>query len=161
MTAVYNSLNEVLDSVLIGVIGLNAGPTVSQTILSFPQTAGREIHDVCCIDLRRKGPTLWKVFTTHASAWVEGGEINISQGYELPRDGFLIYKLKKQRDALLATLNGRKEAFPYASIRGKAVMLVGNFSVLPVFLLLALEKIFLANGAKEVDFIEVPKATNA
>jgi len=157
MTTVHTSLNGALNKVLIGVVGPSADSAASQAIFSSPQARGETVNDVCCIDLRRKGPTLWRIFTTHASAKVDGGEVNISQGSELPQDGLLISKLKKQRDALLAILTGTggKEEFPYASIQGKMVVLLGDFSGLPEVLLLALKEIFLANGAKQVDFVEL------
>jgi len=157
MTTLRPYLSDIPDGVLIGVVGLNSAPVVSQTILSLSQTAGRIINDVCCVDSRQKGPILWKLFTTHASAWVEGERIDISHGSERPQDGFLVFRLKRQRDALLAMLNGArtKAGFPYASIQGEKVVLLGDFSGLPGALLLALEKIFLANGAREIEFVKV------
>lgn len=156
MSTLRPYLSDIPDGILIGVVGLNSAPAVFQTILSLPQTAGKKINDVCCVDLRRKSPTLWKLFTTHASVWVDGERIDITHGSECPQDGLLVYKLKKQRDALLAMLNGAetKTGFPYVSIQGKKVILLGDFSGLSGALLPALKKIFLANAAKEVEFVQ-------
>ena len=144
------------DGVLIWVVGLNSASAVSQTLLSLPQTVRKRINDVCCVNPRQKGPFRWRLFTTHASVRVDGKRIDISHGSERPRDGFLVYRLKQQRNALFTMLNGAKtnDGFPYVSIRGKKVVLLGDFSGLPGVLLLGLEKIFLVSAAKEVNFVQ-------
>jgi len=112
MTTTQASLDTIPDGLFIGVVGLNSSSV-------FPaDESGRKVDDICCVDLRQKGPNLWKLFSTHASARIDGEEISICRGSAPPRDGFLCYRLKKRRDALLTRLTRiqNKVGFPYVSV---------------------------------------------
>jgi hypothetical protein len=156
MTTTQPSLHSIPDGLFIGVIGLNSGSV-------FPtEESGRKVDDICCVDLRQKGPNLWKLFSTHASARIDDGEISICRGSVPPQDGLISYRLKRRRDTLLTALTKteKKGGFPYISVQGRKIVLFGDFSGLPGLCLFALKKIFFANGAREVEFVktEIPPA---
>ena len=144
------------NSLLIGVAFFNDS-NILQRLIPAAEKTGREVDDVCCILSRQKGPSCWRVDTSHASAWVNDERVEIAQRH-LPTDGKIICDLQQQRQLFLSGVNGftRYQEFSYPPLQGKAVLLLGDFSALPKVIPLALERIFLANGAKEVDFLELP-----
>jgi len=144
------------NSLLIGVAFFNDS-NILQRLIPAAEKTGREVDDVCCILSRQKGPSCWRVDTSHASAWVDGDQIKIIQ-HNLPTDGKIIWDLQQQRQLFLSGTSGftRHREFPYPSLQGKTVLLLGDLSALPEAISLALEKIFIANGAREVDFLGLP-----
>jgi len=145
------------NGLMIGVVGVNDNGAFINTILPGFKKKGKRVDDFCCVSPRQKSPTLWRVDTTHASVWVEGDQIDIAKDNGLPRDGSVLHNLQKQRNQLLARVNGVSPSgsFPFPSIQGKTVSLIGKLSAFPIELAPVLEKIFLANGAQEVEFVKV------
>lgn len=118
---------------------------------------GQDLKDVCCVFLHQIASDKWRILTTHGSAQVSVAgqhlEINICCNHQSPQETLVLRQLVNIRNELLSQSLGldRIIEISYPEIQDN-VLLCGDFSLWEPFGLLALRKIFTANGARSVVF---------
>ena len=144
---------------LVGVSRDSEGPKTSEITTLLAERVGHNSEDVCCVSPHRLGHSRWRVITTHGTVQITTSgndlDIDVRQFHLTPPEVHILQELNGARSKLLAGLLGHpmlKGVVPYTKIHGN-VLLCGDFSLWDPGTLLALRRLFIANGAENVAFV--------
>lgn len=142
---------------LICITQANEAPKSFELAVSLSAQLSCGLQDVCCFFDYQTSPDKWKVLTTHGSAEIlsagQGFEAGICHNHQSPRETLILRQLIDLRGKLLSGSLGLTKQIDirYPTIKGH-VLLCGDFSLWDTVGLLALHRIFMANGAQSTLF---------